>query len=111
MLDYGCWIFALVIDLSLSLYYLVQLWTMNNYHWYMKQHIVLPHNQSIIGFSWDVELPLHAHVVGEGNVMTPTWELERLHALYHPSIMSGTRWPTSCVRFHLDCFDKHFDRS
>ncbi|CAO3599964.1 unnamed protein product [Absidia cylindrospora] len=43
----------------------VQLWTMNNYHWYMKQHIVLPQNQNIIGFSWDVELPLHAHIVGD----------------------------------------------
>ncbi|CAO3617850.1 unnamed protein product [Cunninghamella echinulata] len=42
----------------------VQLWTMNNYHWYMKQHIILPHKQNIIGFSWDTELPLHAHIVG-----------------------------------------------
>ncbi|KAI8099669.1 IKI3 family-domain-containing protein [Halteromyces radiatus] len=46
----------------------VQLWTMNNYHWYMKQHIVLPQKEDIIGFSWDVELPLHAHIVSSDGI-------------------------------------------
>ncbi|KAF7721259.1 hypothetical protein EC973_004986 [Apophysomyces ossiformis] len=40
----------------------VQLWTSNNYYWYMKQHLVLAEDD-IVGFAWDVERPLWAHVV------------------------------------------------
>ncbi|KAI8978613.1 IKI3 family-domain-containing protein [Pilobolus umbonatus] len=41
----------------------VQLWTTKNYHWYMKQHLVLSENKSIIGFSWDIEDALKAHMI------------------------------------------------
>ncbi|KAI7903384.1 IKI3 family-domain-containing protein [Cokeromyces recurvatus] len=40
----------------------VQLWTSKNYHWYMKQHIVLSEERDIIGFAWDVENALIAHL-------------------------------------------------
>lgn len=40
----------------------VQLWTMNNYHWYLKQHIVFPGEMDICGFHWDSESPLCAHI-------------------------------------------------
>lgn len=45
-------------------FYIVQLWTMNNYHWYMKQHLDLGSN--IVAFNWDVENPYVAHVLAEG---------------------------------------------
>ncbi|KAI9287321.1 IKI3 family-domain-containing protein [Umbelopsis sp. AD052] len=41
----------------------VQLWTMNNYHWYMKQHLDLGSN--IVAFNWDVENPYVAHILAE----------------------------------------------
>ncbi|KAI8144910.1 IKI3 family-domain-containing protein [Fennellomyces sp. T-0311] len=40
----------------------VQLWTSNNYYWYMKQHIVCTDGSDIVGFNWDVETPLCAHI-------------------------------------------------
>ncbi|KAI9311999.1 IKI3 family-domain-containing protein [Dichotomocladium elegans] len=44
----------------------VQLWTSNNYYWYMKQHLKFPEGQDILGFQWDVESPLCAHIVTSG---------------------------------------------
>ncbi|KAI9277147.1 IKI3 family-domain-containing protein [Phascolomyces articulosus] len=41
----------------------VQLWTSNNYYWYMKQHLVCVDGSDITGFHWDVETPLRAHIV------------------------------------------------
>ncbi|KAG2176226.1 hypothetical protein INT43_005460, partial [Umbelopsis isabellina] len=38
----------------------VQLWTTNNYHWYLKQHLTF--EEDIIGFNWDVEQPFTAHI-------------------------------------------------
>ncbi|KAM3588825.1 putative elongator complex protein 1 [Umbelopsis sp. WA50703] len=38
----------------------VQLWTTNNYHWYLKQHLAFEND--IIGFNWDVEQPFTAHI-------------------------------------------------
>ncbi|CEI92001.1 hypothetical protein RMCBS344292_06276 [Rhizopus microsporus] len=40
----------------------VQLWTTKNYHWYMKQHIVLSEGRDIVGFAWDVENAMVAHL-------------------------------------------------
>jgi hypothetical protein len=37
---------------------------MNNYHWYMKQH--LDFGSSVTGFNWDIEKPYVAHFVTEG---------------------------------------------
>ncbi|KAI8379248.1 IKI3 family-domain-containing protein [Radiomyces spectabilis] len=41
----------------------VQLWTANNYHWYLKQHIMMPEGEDIIGFAWDVENALEMRLV------------------------------------------------
>ncbi|KAI9485105.1 IKI3 family-domain-containing protein [Zychaea mexicana] len=41
----------------------VQLWTSNNYYWYMKQHIVCADGSDVLGFHWDVETPLCAHIM------------------------------------------------
>ncbi|RUS18247.1 IKI3 family-domain-containing protein [Endogone sp. FLAS-F59071] len=42
----------------------VQLWTMNNYHWYIKQEIDTAAHEmgDVVGFQWDLEKPLRAHV-------------------------------------------------
>lgn len=40
----------------------IQMWTTKNYHWYMKQHIVLSENRDVSGFTWDVENALVAHI-------------------------------------------------
>ncbi|KAG0165594.1 hypothetical protein DFQ28_008559 [Apophysomyces sp. BC1034] len=55
----------------------VQLWTSNNYHWYMKQHLVLAEDDDIVGFAWDVERPLWAHLVsgsGQYHQYIFSWE-------------------------------------
>ncbi|KAI7891979.1 IKI3 family-domain-containing protein [Mucor mucedo] len=56
----------------------VQLWTTKNYHWYMKQHIVLSEGRDVTGFSWDVENALLAHMFtsdGEYHRLAYTWEV------------------------------------
>jgi hypothetical protein len=40
---------------------------MNNYHWYLKQHLDLGSN--IVGFNWDVENPYVAHILAEGTMI------------------------------------------
>ena len=40
----------------------VQMWTTKNYHWYMKQHVILAEGRDITGFTWDVENALIGHV-------------------------------------------------
>ncbi|KAJ3091877.1 hypothetical protein HK102_012927 [Quaeritorhiza haematococci] len=53
----------------------VQLWTTSNYYWYLKQEITAAKplvdgegEDCIIGFAWDVEVPLRLHVVTKGGV-------------------------------------------
>lgn len=56
----------------------VQLWTTKNYHWYMKQHIILAEDRGIIGFAWDVENPLVARMLstrGEYHKLSYTWDV------------------------------------
>ncbi|KAF9295803.1 hypothetical protein BGZ74_010603 [Mortierella antarctica] len=44
----------------------IQLWTMNNYKWYLKQELIYNgENSSVAGFQWDVESALVLHVVTE----------------------------------------------
>ncbi|RUP46126.1 hypothetical protein BC936DRAFT_147332 [Jimgerdemannia flammicorona] len=42
---------------------IIQLWTMNNYHWYLKQEIgTITHEMGdLAGFQWDPEKPLRLH--------------------------------------------------
>ncbi|ORX62126.1 IkappaB kinase complex, IKAP component [Hesseltinella vesiculosa] len=47
----------------------VQLWTMNNYHYYLKQEITLP-DDDVLAFTWDPETPLLAHVLGRNQYHT-----------------------------------------
>ncbi|KAI8643421.1 IKI3 family-domain-containing protein [Parasitella parasitica] len=56
----------------------VQLWTSKNYHWYMKQHIVLSEHRNIVGFAWDVEDALIAHLVsssGQYQRLSYNWDV------------------------------------
>jgi elongator complex protein 1 len=56
----------------------IQFWTSKNYHWYMKQHIVLSEGRDVCGFSWDVENALIAHIftsTGEYNRLFYTWDV------------------------------------
>ncbi|KAI8827292.1 IKI3 family-domain-containing protein [Fimicolochytrium jonesii] len=46
-------------DLSSS----VQLWTMNNYYWYLKQEIRPRSTDKVSGFAWDPENALRVHVL------------------------------------------------
>ncbi|CAG8447568.1 10999_t:CDS:10 [Ambispora leptoticha] len=41
----------------------VQLWYMNNYHWYLKQEILCPPGESICFLCWDAELALQLHYI------------------------------------------------
>ncbi|KAI8991763.1 IKI3 family-domain-containing protein [Mycotypha africana] len=55
----------------------VQLWTSKNYHWYLKQHLILSKKRDVIAFSWDVENPLLAHMVtSDGQYERLTFTLE-----------------------------------
>jgi IKI3 family len=40
---------------------------MNNYHWYLKQHLDVGSN--IVAFNWDVENPYVAHILAEGTAL------------------------------------------
>ncbi|CEP14860.1 hypothetical protein [Parasitella parasitica] len=56
----------------------VQLWTSKNYHWYMKQHIVLLEDRDVIGFAWDAEDALIAHLVsssGQYQRLSYAWDV------------------------------------
>ncbi|CAG8433717.1 10419_t:CDS:10 [Diversispora eburnea] len=41
----------------------VQLWNMNNYHWYLKQEILMKADDSVISVSWDPETALRLYIV------------------------------------------------
>ncbi|RHZ45275.1 hypothetical protein Glove_682g24 [Diversispora epigaea] len=41
----------------------VQLWNMNNYHWYLKQEILIKADDSVISVSWDPETALRLYIV------------------------------------------------
>ncbi|KAF9415343.1 hypothetical protein BGZ94_000121 [Podila epigama] len=44
----------------------IQLWTMNNYKWYLKQELIYNgENSAVAGFQWDAESALVLHVVTE----------------------------------------------
>ncbi|KAI9478143.1 MAG: IKI3 family-domain-containing protein [Benjaminiella poitrasii] len=56
----------------------LQFWTSKNYHWYMKQHIVLSEERDVIGFVWDIENALTAHLFtsdGEYHHILYTWDV------------------------------------
>ena len=46
----------------------VQLWTVNNYHWYLKQQIEFPASlkNRVACFIWDPEVPLRLHILTRG---------------------------------------------
>ncbi|KAI9189144.1 putative elongator complex protein 1 [Blastocladiella emersonii ATCC 22665] len=44
----------------------VQLWTMNNYHWYLKQSISLGAGSRIAAVAWDASCPLLLHLAATG---------------------------------------------
>lgn len=44
----------------------VQLWTMGNYYWYLKQEIQLPGGDKVTGITWHPETPLKLAIHGEG---------------------------------------------
>ncbi|KAG9294044.1 hypothetical protein G9A89_000666, partial [Geosiphon pyriformis] len=43
----------------------VQLWSISNYHWYLKQEILPVLSKSIISIFWDNEIPLRLHYITE----------------------------------------------
>ena len=47
---------------------IVQLWTINNYHWYLKQQMEFPASlkNRVACFTWDPEVPLRLHVMTRG---------------------------------------------
>ncbi|XP_013379508.1 elongator complex protein 1 [Lingula anatina] len=54
----------------------VQLWTVNNYHWYLKQTLIWDKSQfdKATSILWDPEHALTLHIVSsEGNYMQYTW--------------------------------------
>lgn len=46
----------------------VQLWTMGNYHWYLKQHILCPRENGRDALVWDSERPLRLAIQGQDYV-------------------------------------------
>lgn len=55
----------------------VQLWTVGNYHWYLKQEIYLPKSEvkgddtstTLVGLLWDPVTPLRLHLLTSGEVV------------------------------------------
>lgn len=54
----------------------VQLWTVGNYHWYLKQEIHLPNSKvrgdrkctTLVGLLWDPMIPLKLHLLTSGEL-------------------------------------------
>ena len=46
----------------------VQMWSVGNYHWYLKQEFVLS-NEKLVGMVWDPELVYKIHFLLSGNVL------------------------------------------
>ncbi|KAG0917728.1 hypothetical protein G6F33_001222 [Rhizopus arrhizus] len=64
----------------------VQLWTTKNYHWYMKQHIVLSESRDVTGFAWDVENAMVGHLfssTGEYHCLNYTLEVFTSTSINH----------------------------
>lgn len=51
----------------------VQLWTVNNYHWYLKQQIEFPASlkDRVACFTWDPEADLTLHIMTTGEYLQP----------------------------------------
>ena len=51
----------------------VQLWTVNNYHWYLKQQIDFPASlkDRVACFTWDPEANLTLHIMTTGEYLQP----------------------------------------
>ncbi|KAL1924120.1 uncharacterized protein VTP21DRAFT_7155 [Calcarisporiella thermophila] len=48
----------------------VQLWTMNNYHWYLKQELCSDSSGAIVGLLWDPEDALSLHIITQNGEYT-----------------------------------------
>ena len=69
-------IFSKIIDItsnnfsifSYGIIFLVQLWTVNNYHWYLKQQLEFPASlkDRVACFAWDPEVSLRMHLITKG---------------------------------------------
>ncbi|XP_066992308.2 elongator complex protein 1 isoform X2 [Anabrus simplex] len=44
----------------------LQLWTMSNYHWYMKQCLSFPEDQKLLAMQWENEAGLKLHIIFHG---------------------------------------------
>lgn len=54
---------------------LVQIWTTSNYHWYLKQEIIIPANESPYMVKWNPIHPLMLHLLTEtGSYFTYEWK-------------------------------------
>ncbi|EDO37251.1 predicted protein [Nematostella vectensis] len=64
----------------------IQLWTVNNYHWYLKQELAFPASASdrVACFSWDPENALKLHLItGGGQYASYEWTWSTLHSQSH----------------------------
>ena len=53
---------------SYGIIFLVQLWTVNNYHWYLKQQLefLASLKDRVACFMWDPEVSLRMHLMTKG---------------------------------------------
>ena len=68
---------------------LVQLWSMNNYHYYLKQEIFSqkPDSGRFRGLKWHPEQPLSLYLIGEGqhwSPVTPRIHTDDVRVRFHP---------------------------
>lgn len=54
----------------------VQLWTVNNYHWYLKQSLHFGPNERVTAVCWDPEPANRLHLIcADGSYLQYTWRL------------------------------------
>ncbi|XP_046559311.1 LOW QUALITY PROTEIN: putative elongator complex protein 1 [Haliotis rubra] len=59
----------------------VQLWTVNNYHWYLKQSLQFPAAQRVLDVQWDPEHGYRMHIVCSGaQYLQYTWSWVTCHS-------------------------------
>jgi len=82
---------------SYGIIFLVQLWTVNNYHWYLKQQLEFPASlkDRVACFTWDPEVSLRMHLMTKGKSYIKSINLLKTH--FHPTGCTST----SCFCFEV----------
>lgn len=63
--------------MTINVFRTVQLWTMNNYHYYLKQELFTPtSSKRFTAVEWHPEQALTLYLTGEGEPSASLWDVK-----------------------------------